>query len=557
MRNILIRLCLAAASAAVSAGPVLAAPLAATPTPDPQAIEAVFTGISPNGPGCAAGVEQNGRTLLTRAWGLADLAEGRPLTPTTRFYMASVSKQVAALTVMEAVRAGRMSLKGSITTYIPELPGYLKEITLYDLLTHTSGVRDYFALAILSGADSQRTFTEKSVISAVSRQKSLNFPRGTRFLYSNSGYVLLAIAAERATGQSFDSLARRELFTPLGMGDTFFQHHHEAPVPEKAHGYEPKGDGWAVSDSSLDVVGDGGLYSNVTDMLKWVANFDSGSVGAASLAQMTVPARTQDGKLTGYGMGLMVGETHGLKVVEHGGALAGYRTADLWLPSEKFGVVVLCNFASADPTHLARRLAALYLPALADAPAQVDKAGQPAYAPDPATMAASAGTYVSEAGASLKITLDNGRLVVASLGAPLVPEGPGAFSVGAASSGRRVVFSPETSPTYFDLFMGERPAARFVKAFPQTPDAKAASSFPGDYFSPELDVIYRIGATPSGFTLAIGSGEPLALESIGKDRFLVAGLGAEVALLRRKSGTVRGFSVAYGRVKGIAFARTR
>ena len=547
MRGPFVRLCLVAISLAATAAPVLAAP-----APTPQAVDAVFSGIAPTGPGCAAGVEQNGRTLLTRAWGLADVTEGRALTPTTRFYMASVSKQVAALAVLEAVRAGKMDLKAPITTYIPELPAYLREVTLYDLLTHTSGVRDYFALAMLSGVELEHVFTEADVIAAVSRQKGLNFPRGTQFLYSNSGYVLLAIAAERATGQTFDALSRAEIFAPLGMKDTFFQHHHEAPVPEKAHGYEPKAAGWVVSDSFLDVVGDGGLYSNVVDMLKWVENLDSGVAGAASLTQMEAPARTIDGKLTGFGMGLEVGQTHGLKVVEHGGALVGYRTADLWFPTEKFGAVVLCNFASADPTTLAHRLAALYLPALADPPARAMTA---AYAPDPAVLAASAGTYVSDGGASLKIVAEGGRLIVANLGVALVPDGPGAFFLGAAGAGRRVTFTPGDPSAGFDLFIGDRPATRFVRADPAAPDARLTATFSGDYSSSELGVTYHVRQSPAGFTLAIGSGSALTLESIGKDRFLISGLGAEIDLSRAADGAVTGFAVTYGRAKGVTFQR--
>jgi CubicO group peptidase (beta-lactamase class C family) len=522
--------------------------------PQPAEIDAIFADLDAGGAGCAAGAEQGGTALFTKAWGAADIATGRPLSATARFYMASVSKQVTALTVLEVVKSGRMSLKAPITTYIPELPAYLNEVTLYDLLTHTSGVRDYFGLALLEGMSEDQVVTEADVIAAVSRQKSLNFPRGSEFLYSNSGYVLLAIAAERVTGKSFDALAREELFGPLGMSGTFFQHHHDAPIPERVHGYVKKDGVWKISDSHLDVVGDGGLYSNVDDMLKWLANLDAGTVGAASLQIMEQPAKTNDGALTGMGMGLAVSVSHGLKVVEHGGALAGYRTADLWLPSAKLGVVVLCNFAEADPSTLAHRVAALYAPALADAPTTPAPVVA-ATVQDPATLAHFAGAYVGPGGSTLKIVLEGDHLVLKAGGATLTQKADGVFYLGSPKSGRTMTFAAGDPSPGFDLAAGERPPVHYERAPKETASAAQNAALVGDYASEEIRAAYHIRTGPKGLVLAVGAGPEAALESIGKDRFVVDGLGAEITPIRGPGGLVKGFTVGFGRVKGIVFHR--
>jgi CubicO group peptidase (beta-lactamase class C family) len=531
----------------------LFAAAAAAAAPD---LDAVFADLSASGPGCAAGAERGGQVLFARGFGTADLEDGRPLTPTSRFYMASVSKQVAALTVLELVRAGRLSLDASITTYIPELPAYLNGVTIEDLLTHTSGVRDYFALAGLAGTAEDHAFTEADVIAAVSAQKALNFPRGTAFLYSNSGYVLLSIAAERVAHESFDALARAELFAPLGMTDTFFQHHHDAPVPQRAHGYAKVDGAWRISDSRLDVVGDGGLYSDVSDMLKWLSNLDSGVAGAASLKEMQAPAKTLDGKLTGYGMGLEVGTYRGLPLIEHGGALAGYRTADLWFPSEKFGAVVLCNFAGADPSRLARKIAALYLPALADpAAAAGGPAPPPAPAPSAAELAPFVGTFAGADGFMAKIVLDHDRLLVANLGAPLTPKARGVFVLGALNGGRTLVFSGETPPQAADLVVDGVKGAHFQRVLAAVPDKERAALI-GDYASSELGAVYHITSAGAGLLLAVGAGPPAPLDAIAPDRFLAEGLGAELVLTRGAGGAVLGFKVSNGRARGLVFQRS-
>ncbi len=369
----------------------------ASPTGQPRdhaaALDALFADFaSGNTPGCAIGVVQRGKVMLARAYGLANLEHRIPLTPQSSFYMASVSKQFMALSILLLERDGKLRLDESVRQYVPELPSYADDITLRHLLHHTSGVRDYLTLGSLAGYSTDHVWTERGALRILARQAHLNFPVGTEHLYSNSGYVLLSIVAQRATGRALDEWGRSHLFSPLGMSRTRFQHDHSRLIPGRAVGYVRQAgmeagvpgtrvlragveagvpgaragveeSAWRTGNSMLDVVGDGGLYSTLDDMLRWAANFDEGRLAPELLSRMQAPGALKDGTAikNGYGMGLTRGEYRGLETISHGGGLVGYRTMFLRLPAEKTTVVCLCNASTANAARLAQRVAELYV----------------------------------------------------------------------------------------------------------------------------------------------------------------------------------------------------
>lgn len=335
--------------------------LAQTP---PQSVDAIFKDFATDqSPGCAVGATRGDVPLAAKAFGMADLEHGVPLTPQAVFYMASVSKQFTALSILLLERDGKLRLDDLVRTYVPELPDFAGAITVRQLLHHTSGLRDYLTLASLAGNPPDYVITERSVLNMLSRQTRLNFEPGSEYLYSNSGYVLLSIIVHRVAGRPLDAFARERIFTPLGMRSTRFQHDHAAPIPGRAIGYGKRSETWRVANSMLDVVGDGGMYSTVGDMLRWAAAFERPEF-APLLSRMQTPGTLADGRAiaNGYGMGLLAGTYRGVPTVSHGGALAGYRTNLLRLPAEKLTIVTLCNNATANAVRLAQMVAELYVP---------------------------------------------------------------------------------------------------------------------------------------------------------------------------------------------------
>jgi len=328
----------------------------------PQTIDEIFKDFaSAEAPGCAVGAMRGETQLAARAFGAADLEHGVPLTTQSVFYMASVSKQFTALSILLLEREGKLRLDDAVRAHVPELPPHAGGVTIRQLLHHTSGLRDYLALSSLAGYPSDQVITERAVLGMLARQTRLNFEPGAEHLYSNSGYVLLSILVHRVSGRSLDTFARERIFTPLGMQNTRFQHDHTSPIRGRAIGYIRRNDGWRIANSMLDVVGDGGMYSTVEDMLRWSAAFARPEF-ATLLERMQMPGALADGRaiVNGYGMGLVQGTYRGLQTVSHGGALAGYRTHFMRLPAEPLTVVTLCNNATANAARLSQLVAELY-----------------------------------------------------------------------------------------------------------------------------------------------------------------------------------------------------
>ncbi|HVX39966.1 MAG TPA: serine hydrolase domain-containing protein [Gemmatimonadaceae bacterium] len=320
-------------------------------------------------PGCAVGVTRNGALELAKGYGVADLGTGAPITPSTPFYIASLSKQFTAMSIVLLAQEGKLSLDDSLRRWVPEVPSFGATITLRELLHHTSGLRDYFTLLAVSGWPADGPLTERQFLDLMHRQKSLNFQPGDEFLYSNSGYVLLAIVVERASGESLRAFAARHIFAPLGMTHTEFRDDHREVIPGAAVGYQPAGGAFRVSQPEFDVVGDGGAYSTVEDLAKWNDNFRTGVVGgAAAVAAMQTRGRLNDGQTIPYALALSVGRHAGLTTYSHAGAYAGYRSAMLRIPEAGLSVITLCNTASA-PATLAEQVADVFLGTAEAAPA--------------------------------------------------------------------------------------------------------------------------------------------------------------------------------------------
>jgi CubicO group peptidase (beta-lactamase class C family) len=317
-------------------------------------------------PGCAVGVTDHGALVFTKGYGSADLEHGTPITPDTRFYIASVSKQFTAMSVVLLAQEHKLSLDDPIQKWVPEVPSFGATITLNHLLHHTSGLRDYFTLLAVSGWPSDGLLTEAQFLNLVARQKSLNFQPGEEFLYSNTGYALLSIVVRRASGLSLRDFAATRIFAPLGMTHTEFRDDHTALIPQRALGYQPGGASYRISQPEFDVVGDGGVYSTVGDLAKWDENFQTAKVGGASgLAMLQEPGHLNDGTTIPYALALSVGQYRGLNTFSHGGAYGGYRSTLLRFPEKSLSVITLCNTAAAPPA-LAEEVGGVFLGLVAE-----------------------------------------------------------------------------------------------------------------------------------------------------------------------------------------------
>jgi CubicO group peptidase (beta-lactamase class C family) len=409
----------AAAAAALAA----AVPAAQAPASAVERVDKVFSRWTGDTPGCAVGVGVKGRPALEKAYGMADLEHAIANKPDTIFEAGSVSKQFTAAAVLLLAREGKLSLDDPARKYVPELPDYGAPLTLRHMLQHVSGLRDWGEVAALGGwPRTSRVHTHAHVLDIVSRQRSLNFPSGTRYSYSNTGYNLAAVIVSRVSGKSFAEFSRERIFQPLGMTRTSWRDDYTRIVKDRAIAYTDRGGQFSQNMPFENVHGNGGLLTTVGDLLRWSENAVSQKIGDAEFLRIQhEPGRFNDGTAHTYAMGLTIGSYKGVKEVSHSGSTAGYRAHLVRFPDQHVSVAVLCNVTSGAATPAAEAVADVYL-------GDSIKAGEPggrgaggpggrgASKPAPLTaeqLVAYVGSYASdEAEATYTIAVDGSTLVL-------------------------------------------------------------------------------------------------------------------------------------------------
>lgn len=326
-------------------------------------IDQIFARFTPSTPGCAVAVYQNGNVRFAKGYGAANLEYAIPITPETPFISGSLSKQFTAAAIALLVEQGRIALSDDVRKYLPELPDYGKAITIDHLVHHTSGFRDWWELVGLAGLRYDDTYTVQDVLDMTARQRALNFDPGSRYLYSNTGYIVLGVVVQRVTGQSLRAFAEDRIFRPLGMTHTHYQDDHTQVVPGRASAYSPRpGGGYSINIWNNDLVGQGGLMTTARDLAKWDENFYTGVVGGPGfLARQLERGKLTDGTLLTYAYGLEIGSYRGLPIVEHSGSTGGYRTDLVRFPAQHTSIAALCNVSNAAPAALAKRVADVVL----------------------------------------------------------------------------------------------------------------------------------------------------------------------------------------------------
>lgn len=499
-------------------------------------------------PGCALGVVRDSEFIYKKGYGIASLELGVPLTPESVFYMGSVSKQFTAASVVLAAEQGYLSLDDDVRKYVPELPSYGKTITLREMLHHTSGFRDILGLLLLAGRNFEDIHPTPEMLDLLSRQKALNYPPGDEFLYSNTNYFLMSVVVRRATGKPLSQFAEENIFKPLGMTHTRFYDDHSVVVPGRVPAYAPRPAGGFRIDwsTNFDKIGDGGLMSSVDDLLQWDRNFYANKLGKGTLLkELQTQGVLNNGKQIEYALGLFISTHRGLPIVEHGGALFGYRTELLRFPQQKFSVITLCNLGTSNPGRLSYQVADLYL------------AGQ--LSPEPPASAAPsvdaqpfAGWYRNLDSHSV-LEISASKEGVAAFGTLFKPREATHF---VATPGPEIAFDrrPNSGLRLTVNFKDAAPQI-FERYEPLKASAENFAQYVGEYTSAELQATYRFAVKDGKLTLATNWQDPAVLEPIILDEFQ-GPFGTAIVFRRDAAGHVTGCDLFAGRVRNIGFAKT-
>jgi CubicO group peptidase (beta-lactamase class C family) len=514
------------------------------------------------GPGAAVAVTRNGRIIYSQGYGSAQIEYRIPISPTTVFHVASVSKQFTAFAVALLARDGLLSWDDPVHEHLPELPDLGRPFTLRHLANHTSGVRDQWELLIMAGWRIDDVITRDQIMQLMSRQRELNFEPGSEHLYSNMGYSLLAEVVERVSGQDFEAFLHERVFLPLGMHRTHVHSDHTLVVPGRAYSYAPEpGGGWRNAVLSYANRGATSLFTTVEDLGRWIAEMEEPSVGDPVIwAEMAEPARLNSGETSPYGLGLSVAPYRGLATQGHGGSDAGFRTQILHFPTERVGVVVFGNASTFNAGATARQVAEVLLEdRLEPEQERGPLTPRPRARIDASVLDELAGRYRLGARRVITVDREGGELRVRGLGEEvlaLTPESDSTFWVPAMEGRITFLRGADGRLEGFNVVHpGGSQRTRKVEVEAFSPEELEA--YVGTYYSPELDVVYRLVPTDEG-SLAIHRPRQPAVDlfPVDRNRFGGSGWGLNtVEFSRDDEGRVDAFRATGGRVRNLRFHR--
>jgi CubicO group peptidase (beta-lactamase class C family) len=340
-------------------------------------IDAVFESLKSNdAPGAAVLVVSNGKAVFRRGYGVTDLRTRHPIDPNTDFRLASFTKQFTATCIMLLVHDGKLHYDDHLTDLFPEFPAYGKSISVRNLLNHTSGLPDYEEILMKqypnTPDDKIPQILDAGVLKSLEQQTAGQFPAGSKWQYSNSGYAVLAMIVEKVSGKPFGQFLQERIFAPLKMNHSLAYEKGKNEVPHRAYGHTKQKDGsWHETDQSPTsaVLGDGGIYTSIDDLEKWDRALREHTLLTEAEMQPALtpveptagPAKFQSGKTLSYGFGWFLDPYQGHRRMFHDGETIGFLTTIQRFPDDKLTIIVLANRTDVDPQALALKVADLYL----------------------------------------------------------------------------------------------------------------------------------------------------------------------------------------------------
>jgi CubicO group peptidase (beta-lactamase class C family) len=314
------------------------------PSPTEQLEAAVLKQAETTTPGLAVMIIKDGKVKYKKTRGITDLSTMAPIKTDSLFYIASLSKQFTAVSIMMLAERGKLSYDDKLTRYFPEFESFASNITLKQVLNHTSGLIDHLDIV----KDEVTGWTNDDVVKLLLRENKVLFEPGEKSSYSNSGYVLLSMIVEKVSGESFPKFLEKNIFKPLGMKNTFVAT-RDAKILKRVHGYSENGGKWEPADYDAFTTGGGGMYSTLEDLEKWDKSFYTEKlIKSETLKLASTPATRNNGRPTPYGFGWLAefaakGKLANVWYVASFGDFKGFKGLIKRIPEKKFTIIILTN----------------------------------------------------------------------------------------------------------------------------------------------------------------------------------------------------------------------
>lgn len=526
-----------------------------------QSIDSIFTiWNKPNVPGCALGIIKDGELIYSKGYGSANMEYDIPNSPTSVFRIGSTSKQFTAACIVLLAEKGKLNLNDNLKSIFPDFPDYAEEINVKHLLNHTSGIRDYLQLAYLKGLGVDDYYTDNYIMDWLVNQSELNFKPGEEYLYSNSGYWLLGQIVNKISGMNMAEFVEKEIFEPLGMDNTHFHNDHTRIVKNRASGYVPDNNGtYKISMTTLDMIGDGGIFTTIEDIKKWDgAYYESNVLSKEFWSMMTKQGILNNGEVIDYASGLIIGKYKGLKTIRHGGAFVGFRAELLRFPEQKLSIAIFANRGDANPSRLADQVAEILLKGkLDEVVVNRNKKVEVDVPKEEFQLNQIVGEYEIQPGVVASLSIKNDSLNVLQLWNKSTYnivkvrgntfQIPGNENLSFSFSNLKEGFTQ----TLTVLQNGSETKAKRKKEVDLS--SINLKDYAGSYYSKELDVNYNFEIENEILIVRIENTQSSIESTISDlDQF-----STELGLVRfqRKDGQISGFELDSGRVKNLKFKK--
>lgn len=505
----------------------------------------------PSNPGCQLSIQRNGQIIYSKAFGLADLERNVPMTLTSKTEAGSVSKQFTAAAILLLEQQSKLSQKDDIRKYLPELKNYGAVITIEQLMHHTSGLRDWGAVAAVAGWErTTKAYTNEDVLEIVAAQNSLNNIPGAEFIYSNSNYNLMAIIVQRASGMSLAAFTKKYLFIPAGMVNTEWRDNRNRIVKNRAIAYQLTPSGYEILMPNEDAYGNGGLLTTTEDLLKWNDYYLSGKFGTPSLlAKQKEVLPFNNGKLNDYGAGLFIQQFRGQPYIQHSGATAGYRANLEYFPDKDLSIAFLSNTSQFDTARgrLANMLRDIFIGEIS---ASANNSTAPTEKVQLPTLNRYTGWYKNDRdGMAAQISVRNNELYIDN--ALLKPNSDTKFTT---VSARWIEFM---QPNSFVNIMPERDTIRYTKvAAPEVTNAYL-QKFVGNYFSSETNATVTVFLKEGKLVIKLKPNTEYTLQPTYQDGFNIVGLGGNLYFQKEGKGKSYAMKISISRARNIVYNPTK
>jgi CubicO group peptidase (beta-lactamase class C family) len=525
-----------------------------------KAIDSIFSEWNKiDVPGCALGIIKDNKLIYAKGYGFANMEYNIPNSASSVFRIGSTSKQFTAACIVLLAEKEKLSLNDNLKSLFPDFPEYSEKITIRHLLNHTSGIRDYLQISYLKGMGDDDFYTDDNVMQWLINQTDLNFTPGEEYLYSNSGYWLLGQIVKKVAGMNMAEFAKKEIFEPLEMDNTHFHNDHTQIVKNRASGYVPDGnDNYKISMTTLDMIGDGGIFTTINDIKKWDdAYYESSVLSKEFWSVMTQQGILNSGEVIDYASGLMISKYKGLKTVRHGGAFVGFRAELLRFPEQKLSIAIFANRGDANPSRMANQVADLLLKdKFIEDVINADKKVKIDVPKEEFLLSQIVGDYEIEPGLVASLSIKNDSLNV------LQTWNKSTYTILQVSGNTFQILGNENlSFTFSNLKDGFTQTLIVLQGGRETVSARKKKidtsgidlkNYTGSYYSKELDVTYNFEIENGVLMSRIDNKQSMECTISNIDQFTI-----EIGLVRfqREKGIISRFELDSGRVKNLKFEK--